>query len=115
MGRYQIKLQTSNVKITAVFMSLDHSKGEAFGQLIIGFYLRLSSKCFAPTLLTRNLNQNVVYLPENSCNNSRSQSPITNHQSPITNHQSPINVCNLADSKKNCIFRYKNQQNLELK
>ncbi|QYX32434.1 hypothetical protein [Sphaerospermopsis torques-reginae] len=49
-------------------MSLDHSKGEAFGQLIIGFYLRLSSEYFAPTLLTRNLNQNVVYLPENSCN-----------------------------------------------
>ena len=48
-------------------MSLDHSQGEAFGQLIIGFYLRLSSECFAPTLLTRNLNQNVVYLPENSC------------------------------------------------
>ncbi|MFM6153679.1 MAG: hypothetical protein ACKPE3_11880 [Sphaerospermopsis kisseleviana] len=47
---------------TAVFMSLDHSQGEAFGQLIIGFYRRLSSECFAPTFLTRNLNQNVVYL-----------------------------------------------------
>ncbi|MFM7373391.1 MAG: hypothetical protein ACKO2Z_37575, partial [Sphaerospermopsis kisseleviana] len=55
--------------LTAVFMSLDDSKGEAFGQLIIGFYLRLSSECFAPTLLKRNLNQNVVYLPENNCKN----------------------------------------------
>jgi hypothetical protein len=25
----------------------------------------------APTLLTRNLNQNVVYLPENSCNSRK--------------------------------------------
>ncbi len=60
--------------VTAVFMSLDHSKGEAFGQLIIGFYLRLSSECFAPTLLKRNLNQNVVYLPENCCKLTQSAS-----------------------------------------
>ena len=32
-------------------MSLDPSKGEAFGQLIIGVYPRLSSECFAPTVI----------------------------------------------------------------
>ncbi len=42
---------------TVVFMSLDQSKGEAFGQLIIGVYPRLSSECFAPTLFCKSSNR----------------------------------------------------------
>ncbi|MEY3333022.1 MAG: hypothetical protein RLZZ176_1322, partial [Cyanobacteriota bacterium] len=44
------------IEITVVFISLDQSKGEAFGQLIIGVYPRLSSECFAPTLFCKSSN-----------------------------------------------------------